>query len=238
MTREVAATTAQRSCLPGRHGLKREGIEVNSEATGARVWVADDDKAVLEAIGFMLDNHDLPYRLFDSAEAMLDVLGPSDRGCLLLDVRMPGMDGLVLQDRLREAGIRRPVVFISGHGDIGTAVRAVQAGALDFLEKPFDAELLLEKLDNALEMDQVEQAGTAAVADVEARLAKLTPREREVMEGILEGKLNKVIAGELDISVRTVEIHRSNVLDKLEARNGSDLVRLVLSSYSYRDWLL
>lgn len=211
---------------------------MNTAATGTRVWVADDDQAVREAIGFMLDSHEMPYRLFESAQALLEVVGPADRGCLLLDVCMPGMDGLALQDRLREAGIRMPVVFISGHGDIGMAVRAVQAGALDFLEKPFDAELLLDKLDNALEIDRVEQVGVAAVSDVEARLAKLTPREREVMEGILEGKLNKVIAAGLDISVRTVEIHRSNLLDKLEARNGSDLVRMVLSSYSYRDWLL
>ena len=208
-----------------------------SEQQGT-VWVADDDQAVREAIAFMLDHHARGYRMFDSAEAMLEVVRPSDRGCLLLDVRMPGMDGLALQDQLRDAGILMPVVFISGHGDIGTAVRAVQAGALDFLEKPFDADILLEKLDNALEIDQAGQASLAGITDVEARLATLTPREREVMEGILEGKLNKVIAAELDISVRTVEIHRANVLDKLEARNGSDLVRLVLSSYSYRDWLL
>ncbi|NDY96474.1 response regulator transcription factor [Wenzhouxiangella limi] len=211
---------------------------MSSESARARIWVVDDDHAVREAIGFMLDSHQIDYRLFDSAEAMLAALKPADRGCLLLDVKMPGMDGLALQTRLHEAGITMPVVFISGHGDIRTAVRAVQAGALDFLEKPFDAELLLEKLDNALEIDRAGQAELAALADVEQRLARLTPREREVMEGMLEGKLNKLIAADLDISVRTVEIHRANVLDKLEARNGSDLVRVVLSSQSYRDWLL
>ncbi len=207
-------------------------------STSARVWVADDDASVRDAIAFMLDHHGMAYRLFDSAEAMLAALKPSDRGCLLLDVRMPGMDGLALQNRLKQDGILMPVVFISGHGDISTAVRAVQAGALDFLEKPFEAEVLLEKLENAMEIDRAGQAGTAAVADVEGRLATLTPRERQVMEGILEGKLNKLIAADLDISVRTVEIHRANVLEKLEARNGSELVRMVLSSYSYRDWLL
>lgn len=211
---------------------------MSSESGTARVWVADDDEAVREAIGFMLDSHELEYRLFESAETMLAAMSPADRGCLLLDVKMPGLDGLALQERLREAGITMPVVFISGHGDIRTAVRAVQAGALDFLEKPFDAELLLEKLSNALEIDRSGQAELAAIAVVEERLARLTPREREVMEGMLEGKLNKLIAADLDISVRTVEIHRANVLEKLEARNGSELVRMVLSSHSYRDWLL
>lgn len=211
---------------------------MSNDSTSARVWVADDDASVRDAIAFMLDHHGMAYRLFDSAEAVLAALKPSDRGCLLLDVRMPGMDGLALQNRLKQDGILMPVVFISGHGDIRTAVRAVQAGALDFLEKPFEAEVLLEKLENAMEIDRAGQVGTAAVADVESRLATLTPRERQVMEGILEGKLNKLIAADLDISVRTVEIHRANVLEKLEARNGSELVRIVLSSYSYRDWLL
>lgn len=217
---------------------RREEQAMSRESVTARVWVADDDEAVREAIGFMLDSHQVEYRLFESAETMLAALSTTDRGCLLLDVKMPGLDGLALQERLREAGITMPVVFISGHGDIRTAVRAVQAGALDFLEKPFDAEMLLEKLDNALDIDRAGQAELAAIADVEERLARLTPREREVMEGMLEGKLNKLIAADLDISVRTVEIHRANVLEKLEARNGSDLVRLVLSSHSYRDWLL
>ena len=211
---------------------------MSNDSTSARVWIADDDASVRDAIAFMLDHHGMAYRLFDSAEAMLAALKPSDRGCLLLDVRMPGMDGLALQNRLKQDGILMPVVFISGHGDISTAVRAVQAGALDFLEKPFESEVLLEKLENAMEIDRAGQVGTAAVADVEGRLATLTPRERQVMEGILEGKLNKLIAADLDISVRTVEIHRANVLEKLEARNGSELVRMVLSSYSYRDWLL
>ncbi|MFP4208262.1 MAG: response regulator transcription factor [Wenzhouxiangella sp.] len=211
---------------------------MSSESATARVWVADDDQAVRDAIGFMLDSHQIDYCLFDSAEAMLAAVKPADRGCLLLDVKMPGLDGLALQAKLREAGITMPVLFISGHGDIRTAVRAVQAGALDFLEKPFDAEILLEKLANALEIDRAGQAELAAIADVEVRLAKLTPREREVMEGMLEGKLNKLIAADLDISVRTVEIHRAKALEKLEARNGSDLVRMVLSSHSYRDWLL
>jgi len=209
-----------------------------SESATARVWVADDDREVREAIAFMLNSHGRDYRLFESAEDMLGALTPADRGCLLLDVKMPGLDGLALQDRLRQAGIVMPVIFISGHGDIRTAVRAVQAGALDFLEKPFDAELLLEKLDNALQIDHAGQAEQAAIADIEDRLARLTPREREVMEGMLEGKLNKLIAADLDISVRTVELHRAHVLDKLGARNGSELVRLVLSTPSYRDWLL
>ncbi len=207
-------------------------------ANEPRVWVADDDAAVRGSIGFMLKARGLPYEAFADAESLLERVGPADRGCLLLDVRMPGMDGLALHRALQEAGVVMPVLFISGHGDIEVAVRAVQAGALDFLEKPFDDEQLIEKIGNALELDSCEHREKMRRADIEGRLADLTPRERQVMEGLLEGKLSKVIAGDLDISVRTVEIHRARVLDKLEARNSSELVRLVLSSPSYRDWLL
>jgi FixJ family two-component response regulator len=151
---------------------------------------------------------------------------------------MPGLDGLQAQHALNERGLRLPVIFISGHADVSTAVRAVQAGALDFLEKPFDDELLVEKIRNAIELDQSEWESAHEREDIEQRIASLTPRERQVVEGILEGKLNKIIADDLDISVRTVEIHRANALDKIGARNSSDMIRLVLSSHSYRDWLL
>jgi FixJ family two-component response regulator len=202
------------------------------------VFVTDDDASVREAIGFLLGAEGLDYRLCASADELLESVTPEHRGCILLDVRMPGLDGLQAQHALNERGLRLPVIFISGHADVSTAVRAVQAGALDFLEKPFDDELLVEKIRNAIELDQSEWESAHEREDIEQRIASLTPRERQVVEGILEGKLNKIIADDLDISVRTVEIHRANALDKIGARNSSDMIRLVLSSHSYRDWLL
>lgn len=202
------------------------------------VFVVDDDPDVREAIVFLLEGEGLRVESFAEPHAALAALGPQSRGCLVLDVRLPQMDGLQLQEALHERAVSMPVVFISGHGDIPLAVRAVQAGALDFLEKPFRDDVLLEKVHNGLEMDRSTHASQAERAAVEERLRELTPREREVMEGMLQGKLNKLIASDLDVSVRTVEVHRANVLDKLHARNSSDMVRMVLSTEAYRDWLL
>jgi len=202
------------------------------------VFVTDDDESVREAIAFLLDSEQLDYMLCASADELLEAVTPQHRGCVLLDVRMPGLDGLQAQQMLNERGIRLPVIFISGHADVSTAVRAVQAGALDFVEKPFDHELLVEKIRNAAELDLEEWENEIERDDIERRIISLTPRERQVVEGILEGKLNKIIADDLDISVRTVEIHRANALEKIGARNSSEMIRMVLSSHSYRDWLL
>lgn len=215
--------------------LGNQGSRDNDES---RVFVVDDDQSVRDSIAYMLKVHELDHVLFDSPAALLSAVAPDDRGCLLLDVRMPEMNGLELFSALKEAGVSMPAIFISGHGDIQIAVRAVQAGALDFLEKPFDDEQLIEKINNALELDAADFHEKLQQAAIEERLDSLTPREREVMEGILEGKQNKIVADDLDISVRTVEIHRSNVFRKLEARNSSELVRMVLSTRCYRDWLL
>ncbi len=202
------------------------------------VFVTDDDDSVREAIAFLLGSEGLDYMLCASADELLDNVTPDHRGCILLDVRMPGLDGLQAQQVLNERAIRLPVIFISGHADVNTAVRAVQAGALDFLEKPFDDELLIEKIRNATELDREEWENEIERDEIERRIVSLTPRERQVVEGILEGKLNKIIADDLDISVRTVEIHRANALEKIGARNSSEMIRMVLSSHSYRDWLL
>lgn len=202
------------------------------------VFVTDDDDSVREAIAFLLDSEQLDYMLCASADELLGAVTPDHRGCILLDVRMPGLDGLQAQQALNERGIRLPVIFISGHADVNTAVRAVQAGALDFVEKPFDDELLVEKIRNATELDREEWKSDVERDEIERRIVSLTPRERQVVEGILEGKLNKIIADDLDISVRTVEIHRANALEKIGARNSSEMIRMVLSSYSYRNWLL
>lgn len=202
------------------------------------VYVVDDDPDVRESIMFMLENEGLSVAGFEDPRALLDHVNEKSAGCLVLDVRLPHMDGLQLLEALRARSVNMPVVFISGHGDIPMAVRAVQAGALDFLEKPFRDEQLLEKVRNGLELERSEHEHAAERAAIEKRLEKLTPREREVMEGMLKGKLNKLIADDMNVSVRTVEVHRAHVLEKLGARNSSDMVRMVLSTERYRDWLL
>lgn len=203
-----------------------------------RVYLVDDDPDVRDAVAFLLESDGLAVEAFAEPQALLDRVDGTSRGCLVLDVRLPQMDGLQLLDALRSRSVDMPVVFISGHGDIPMAVRAVQAGALDFLEKPFRDEVLLEKVRNGLELDRHRRDHQAERAEVERRLDELTPRETEIMEGMLQGKLNKIIAYDLDISARTVEVHRANVLEKLHARNSSDMVRMVLSTDRYRDWLL
>lgn len=205
---------------------------------GDRVYLVDDDPDVRDAVAFLLESDGLAVATFAEPQALLDRVDGTSRGCLVLDVRLPQMDGLQLLDALRSRSVDMPVVFISGHGDIPMAVRAVQAGALDFLEKPFRDEVLLEKVRNGLELDRHRRDHQAERAEVERRLDELTPRETEIMEGMLQGKLNKIIAHDLDISARTVEVHRANVLEKLHARNSSDMVRMVLSTDRYRDWLL
>ncbi len=200
-----------------------------------RVYIVDDDPDVRHATALLVATAGWPTVPLASPGELLARIGPDDAGCLVLDVRLPGMDGLQLQQALAERGIRLPIVFITGHGDIPMAVRAVNAGALDFLEKPLDEQALLERIATAMERDRERREREAERSDIEQRLAQLTPREREVMEGILAGKLNKVIAHELGTSVRTVEVHRARVLDKLGARNGPEMVRRVLASPAYRD---
>jgi len=201
-----------------------------------RVYIVDDDPDVRDATSFLVATAGYPTVPLSNPDELLERITPDDAGCLVLDVRLPSMDGLQLQQALHERGIRLPIIFITGHGDIPMAVRAVNAGALDFLEKPLDDEALLDRIATAMESDRERRERDAVRSDTEQRLAQLTPREREVMEGILAGKLNKVIAYELGASVRTVEVHRARILDKLGARNGPELVRLVLATPSYRDW--
>lgn len=208
------------------------------ETIADTVYLVDDDPDVLDAVSFLLEADGYRVAAFADPAAALKALGPDHRGCLVLDVRLPGMTGLELHQRLRDQQVLMPVLFISGHGDIPLAVRAINAGALDFIEKPFHDAVLLEKVANAIELDDSQYAHIARQDELEARLERLTPRERQVMEAMMQGKLNKVIADELDVSPRTVEVHRARVLEKLEARNSSDMVRLVLSTERYRDWLL
>jgi two-component system response regulator FixJ len=201
------------------------------------VFVVDDEKDVRDAISLLVSSVDLDVAAFESARAFLDACDPQRPGCLILDVRLPGMNGLEAQRIIRERGITLPVIFISGHGDIPIAVRAVREGALDFLEKPFRDEALLACVQRAVDLDMENRAEERARRAIEQNLETLTPREVEVLERLIDGKVNKIIARELDVSTRTVEIHRARVLHKMGADNVSQLVRMALSTERYRDRL-
>jgi two-component system, LuxR family, response regulator FixJ len=197
-------------------------------ATEAIVHVIDDDEAVRHSIEFLLRTSGLTARTYDSASAFLDALPTIDPGCIITDVRMPGITGIELLRRLTEMRIKMPVIVITGHGDVPLAVEAMKNGAVDFLEKPFEDELLLGSVRSALNRSQENAERDAERAEVEARLATLTNREREVLEGLVAGKPNKIIAFDLAISPRTVEIYRANVMTKMEAASLSELVRMAL----------
>jgi len=193
------------------------------------IYVVDDDDAVRGALAALLGSVRLGCETFATAEDFLAVATPDMRGCLLLDVRMPGMSGLELQRLLRDRGIALPVVIITGHGDVPMAVRALKAGASDFVEKPFNDNLLVDRVLEALKLDDERRQAAASADSVNRRLAQLTPRERQVMERILAGKLNKMIADELAISMRTVEVHRANVFEKMGVRTAVELAQLLAS---------
>lgn len=193
------------------------------------VHVIDDDAAMRDSLAFLLDVNGFDARLHESAAAFLDAQ-TADTDCVLTDVRMPEMTGLDLVRRLREDGRRSPVVVMTGHGDVALAVEAMKAGVVDFIEKPFSDDVLVAALRNAFASIQpeIEVGETRRVA--EARLSTLSPRERDVLEGVVAGKLNKVIAFELEISPRTVDVYRANLMAKTGARTMADLMRLALAA--------
>jgi two-component system response regulator FixJ len=197
-------------------------------ATDAIVYVIDDDEAVRHSIEFLLRTSGVTARTYDSASVFLDALPTIDPGCIITDVRMPGISGIELLRRLGEMRVRMPVIVITGHGDVPLAVEAMKNGAVDFLEKPFEDERLLGSVRSALSRSRENAERDAERAEVEARLATLTNRERDVLEGLVAGKPNKIIAFDLAISPRTVEIYRANVMTKMEAASLSELVRMAL----------
>jgi FixJ family two-component response regulator len=194
------------------------------------VFVIDDDAAVRDSLARLLEAHRLPVRTYDSAEGFLAALHPTAAGCLVLDVRLPRMSGPELQATLAARGIRLPIIFLTGQGDIPTSVRTLQAGALDFLEKPVAGELLLERVRGALRLEVKQRRERAQTTRARARYAQLTPREREVMGLLVAGQSSKEIARRLGISHRTVEIHRGRVMHKMHAANLIELAAAAQAS--------
>ncbi|MBC7950732.1 MAG: response regulator transcription factor [Rhodospirillaceae bacterium] len=192
------------------------------------VHVVDDDEAIRDALVLLLEAAGHPARAHADAAQFLSVLDPAQPGCVVSDVRMPGMSGLELQRHLKQARIDLPVIIITGHGDVGMAVQALKEGAADFIEKPFDEDVLLVSVGHALDKGARAFRERSQLAAIKAHAASLTPREREVMDLVVQGLPNKAVAVELAISARTVEIHRARVMEKMAANSLSDLVRMAL----------
>jgi two-component system response regulator FixJ len=193
------------------------------------VFVVDDDKEVRDALQLLMESVGLQVETFGSAQEYLDQFDGERPGCLVLDIRMPGMSGLELQARLAAESVHPPIVIITGHGDVPMAVRAVQAGAVDFVQKPFNDQSLLDSVHRAIEQDAVQRGEVSRIRDIEERLGRLTPREREVLDLVIAGKRNKVIAADMNISQSTVEAHRAKVMEKMQASTLSDLMRMMLT---------
>lgn len=191
------------------------------------VYVVDDDQAVREALTLLLTTSGLPVQTFPEAREFLELCTEDTAGCLVVDVRMPGISGLELQETLAQRRIPLPVIVITGHGDVPMAVRAMKTGAVDFIEKPFSGYALLERVREALRRDGEHRRQRARREAILVRIALLSPREQEIMERVVAGKYNKTIALELGISISTVEAHRSKVMEKLQAESLSDLMRML-----------
>lgn len=198
--------------------------------TEPRVHIVDDDEAMRDSLKWLLESRGLKVELYPSAEAFLQVFNSGFCGCLVLDVRMPGMNGLDLHRELQARASILPVIFITGHGDVPMAVSALKKGAADFIEKPFNDRDVLGLIESCMKQDRAAAAKRAENASVTQRLDSLTQREREVLGLIVAGKLNKQIADELRISIKTVEVHRSRVMQKMGAASVAELVQLVLKA--------
>lgn len=192
------------------------------------VFIVDDDQAVARSLRWLIESVRLRVETYASAQAFIDGYDAARPGCLVLDVRMPGMSGIELQERLAAQKIRVPIIFITGHGDVQMAVRAVQAGAFDFVEKPFNDQDLLDRVQRAIARDGEWRDRDLHQARLRALFASLTPRESEVLDLVVDGLSNKAVANALGLSAKTVEVHRAKVMEKLQARSVSDLVKMAM----------
>jgi two-component system response regulator FixJ len=194
------------------------------------VHLVDDDEAIRRSVGFMLKTSGFHVRTYQSGVELLKSAGNLEPGCILLDIRMPGMDGLEVQAGLRDKGITLPVIIMTGHGDVTLAVQAMKAGALDFIEKPFEKAVLLSALEHGIDRLKRSAANVERADEAAVRLQALTPRERDVLDGLAKGLPNKTIAYDLGISPRTVEIHRANLMSKLEVKSLSEALRIAFAA--------
>ena len=197
------------------------------QVTEHTIFIVDDDEAVRGALEMLVKSVGLSAETFDSAIVFLDQYDPTKSGCLILDIRMPMMGGLELQQELRNRKSALPIIFITGHGDIPMAVKAVKEGAVDFISKPFRDQELLDCINRAIRDLDEQQDRNLAKSKIATNLAKLSPREKEVMDMVIEGKANKVIAMELTLSERTVEVHRSHMMEKMQTRSLAQLVQMI-----------
>ncbi|MEJ2403563.1 MAG: response regulator transcription factor [Candidatus Thiodiazotropha sp.] len=193
------------------------------------VFVVDDDAEVRNALKLLFESVGLPVICYASSLEYLQQFNASLPGCLVVDIRMPGMSGLDMQEKLTEYPIHPPVIIITGHGDVPMAVRAVQSGAVDFIEKPFRDQILLDSVHRAIEMDAKKRGEASRLSEIREHLSQLTPREREVLELVISGMRNKNISEQLGITLSTVEAHRSRVMEKMQADSLSHLMRMMLS---------
>ena len=189
--------------------------------------LVDDDEAIRDALSWLLQSRGIPCTTYDSAEAFLANWNANLAGCVVLDMRMSGMSGLDCFDKLRELPSSLPVIFLTGHGDVPLAVATLKKGAFDFFEKPLNDNELATRIQEAMELDARQRAANATVDSLNARLSSLTTREKQIMELVLAGKFNKVIADELNISMRTVEVHRANLFDKMQVKTAVELANLL-----------
>ncbi len=197
-------------------------------ADRGKVYVIDDDEAMRDSLNFLLDSANFNVTLFDTAVNFLEALPGLAFGCVVSDVRMPGLDGIELLKRMKAGHSTFPILIMTGHGDIPLAVEALKLGAVDFLEKPFEDDRLIGMIETAIRQAQNAAKNEAAKLDIAARVAALSPRERQVMEGLVAGLSNKQIARDYDISPRTIEVYRANVMTKMQANSLSELVRLAI----------
>jgi two-component system response regulator FixJ len=200
-----------------------------------KVYVIDDDEAMRDSLDFLLGSANFHVTLFESAHDFLDALSGLDFGCVVSDVRMPGINGIELLKRLKAIRSAFPVLIMTGHGDVPLAVEAMKLGAADFLEKPFEDDRLIAMIDAALRQAEASARSEAMTLDIAARIASLSSRERQVMDGLIAGLSNKLIAREYDISPRTIEVYRANVMTKMQAGSLSELVRLAMRAGALKD---
>lgn len=193
-----------------------------------KIYVIDDDEAMRDSLNFLLESADFNVTLFETAQNFLDALPGLEFGCVLSDVRMPGIDGIELLKRMKADHSAFPILIMTGHGDVPLAVEAMKLGAVDFLEKPFEDDRLIGMIDAAIRQAEPAARSEVVTHEIAARVATLSPRERQVMDGLIAGLSNKLIARDYDISPRTIEVYRANVMTKMQANSLSELVRLAM----------